>query len=371
MDKLFSTDISNKVLGDKKYINTVFRSLCEDNTQNKRTRKKFESWFARVPHHKSKDIIQRFTNHNDNVHWSAFWEMGIADYFASKGFIVRWGKDGEPDLFLRDKTNKREFAVEIRGLYISELEAGVNQALDALCERLNSFNFPVKLDINLIRGEILEKDVVWLESTIVDWLTTLKNPSGKNSKKEIKTEDYHLYIRTLPEIKHENGNIVFSRSIYMDNERDRTKDVIEYIRKKLKQARKYKTFLQENNIPLIVALGNSINFPYQVHIEWALYGKIKIRLELDRTSRNIEHKGTGRDNRGVIAQSRYFSKPEYTRIGGVMYFEKQWNNRFYELSCYLYENYWAVTRISPYDFGCPTFKHIAEGIDGVTFGWIN
>lgn len=216
------------------------------------------------------------------------------------------------------------------------------------------------------------EDVDSLAAKIIDWLSNIKDPLDEKHKDEIETKDYHLHIRTLPEIKNENGHIVFSYPIYVDNKRDKTKDVIEYIRKKVKQARQYKTFLQENNIPLIVALGNSSNFSFnQVHVEWALYGKIQLKLTLDRKSGSIKHEGASRDNRGLIAQSSYFSKPENTRIGGVMYFEKQWRDRFYELSCYLYENYWAVTKISPYDFGCPTFKHKAEDKSGVTFEWIN
>ena len=295
--------------------------------------------------------------------------MGIADYFASKGFIVRWGEEGEPDLFLRDNIKIREFAVEICGLYSSELEAEVNRAFDALCERLNSFNFPVKLNIDLKGGELHKGDVITLESDIVDWLSKIRNPLGRNPKKQIKTEAYHLHINLLPEIKNENGRIVFSTTLYADNKRDRTNYIIEHIRNKVKQARQYKDFLQEENMPLVVALGDSSSFSSQVHIEWALFGKIRAKLNLNRKSGNIKLKGASRDNRGVIARSSYFSKPENTRIGGVMFFKKEWIDRFYELSCSLYENYWAVTKISPYDFGCPTFSCISEGPDSITFGW--
>jgi len=370
MTKLLQNVDIVEIIKKDRFKDTEIRRLCEKSKDLSELIKQLDSWFSLVPAHKAKDIRSRFINRDDKQHWGAFWELAIANYFNNCGYKVRWGKDNEPDIFI--ERNKHSFAIEIRGLYTSDIVNLHNIVLNNFIDEINEISFPVKLSVMVYSGFILDTDISSIKSEILSWLKKIKllNLKIKYSKK-IVGENYDLRVSTVPEQVADKEGIVFLHSIIMDNNR------VEYaqsaISEKIKKARKYKDLLQLNDVPFIVALGNSSGFSIdETTMEWALFGKLQISSRLDPKTGNVQFDNSAkRDDSGLIAKSEYFRNPRNTRLSGAMLFNKQWSRQLYSFSCQVYENYWAATKISSYDFGCPTFKPISEGSDGVTFGWVN
>ena len=106
-----------------RFSNPIVIRLCKDTLpSNIRIREAIESWFTRLEPQDKSSMLSRLHSTNDPEHLSAFFELGLQNYFESSGFEVE--KDPEladhttPDFRL--VIGSRDIYVEVRTIMMDE-----------------------------------------------------------------------------------------------------------------------------------------------------------------------------------------------------------------------------------------------------------
>lgn len=357
---LFDERFINKLKSNGKWEESFAKKYIDDSRFIDH-KTQLEGWFSNVQKKRKNEIRSNFLAPYYNQHWSAFWEMAIADYLIKEGFEIAWGKEGQPDLFI--KKDDTEIAVEIRGLYPSDAQNEADDRMREFVELIEEINSPVALSVSTIINPIpIDTNLQEIAVEFKEWLVKQEG-SSKREVWDYRKGDCRIRIELLPELPINNGKTVLMSLQPIEANRQR------YIRETIfDKKQKYADELESKGILYIIALGNSSGFSISDYtVETSLFGNPTVTFDKNNPS-NTE---TGRDGKGYIVPKQELGGPENQWLGGVLYFTNEFTEGGFNIKCTYLDNHWATHTIPSELLNMRTFKSVRENDQKVTYNWVN